>query len=100
MRGAVFYFTKVQEKRANEQFENILYGYDLMGIKCIQIRKSLHLIVATFENGDRWDLLYPSENMKARKFNISYVPHEPDEDKIILVKAITMALPYNGIIYY
>ena len=100
MKGSVIYFTKIQERRANKKFENILYGYDLMGIKCIQIRKSLYSIIATFENGDRWELLCPSENMRGRKFNISYVPRDPDEDKIILVKAMTVAHPYNGIIYY
>ena len=52
MRGTVFYFTKVQEERANEQFDKILYGYDMLGIKCVKFIKCKNRISVYFENGD------------------------------------------------
>lgn len=100
MKGAVFYFTKVQKERANEKFEQILYGYDMLGIKCVKFIKLKEQMSAYFENGDCWKLLLFQENTRADKMNIAYVPREPDPNALMLIKARTTCLPYNGVIHY
>ena len=100
MKGAVFYCTKVQKERANEKFENILYGYDMLDIKCVKFIKLKEQMSAYFENGDCWELLPLRENVRGKKFNIAYVPREPNPDMLLLISACTTLYPYNGIIYY
>lgn len=100
MKGAVFYFTQVQKRRASEEFEKILYGYDMLGIKCVKFIKVKEQMTAHFENGDCWKLLLFQENTRADKMNIAYVPREPDPNALMLIKARTICPPYNGVIYY
>ena len=100
MKGAVFYFTQVQKERADEKFEKILSGYDMLGIKCVKFIKLKEQMSAYFENGDCWKLLLPRENTRADRINIAYVPREPDPNMLMLIQARTTCLPYNGIIYY
>lgn len=100
MRGTVFYFTKVQEKRANEKFDKILYGYDMLGIKCVKFIKCKNHISVYFENGDFWELLQYRENVHAKRVNIAYVPRDPDPNALMLIKTLTTCYPYNGVIYY
>lgn len=100
MRGAVFYFTKVQEERANERFDKILYGYDMLGIKCVKFMKLKEQMSAYFENGDCWELLKFQENVRAKKINIAYVPRDPEPSALMLIKTLTTCYPYNGVIYY
>lgn len=100
MKGAVFYFTQVQKKRADEKFEKILSSYDMLGIKCVKFMKMKEQMSAYFENGDCWKLLLLRENTRADRINIAYVPRDPDPNILMLIQARTTCLPYSGVIYY
>lgn len=100
MKGAVFYFTQVQKKRADEKFERILSGYDMLGIKCVKFMKTKEQMSAYFENGDCWKLLLLRENTRADRINIAYVPRDPDPNILMSIQARTTCLPYSGVIYY
>ena len=102
MKGQVIYFTDEQKQRADIKFEEILMGYDFLSIKCVNMKKTRNSIVAIFDNGDLWELNKYFENIRGKKCNISYIPRESndDHDRLMIVKAMTVAFPYNGIIYY
>lgn len=99
-RSGILFYASPKKKRANEKFEKILQGYDMLGIKCVKFIKLKEQMSAYFENGDCWKLLLFQENTRADKMNIAYVPREPDPNALMLIKARTTCLPYNGVIHY
>lgn len=100
MKGAIIYFTKEQYEWADQKFEHILYNYDMLQIKCIKLIKTKHNIRAMFENGDSWEMFSFNESVRGKKVNISYVPHDTKPEILNIIKAMTVALPFNGIVFY
>ena len=53
-----------------------------------------------FENGDSWEMFSFNESIRGKKINISYVPHNTKPEILNIIKAMTVALPFNGIVFY
>lgn len=100
MKGAIIYFTKEQQERADQKFEHILHNYDILQIKCIKLIKTKQNIRAVFENGDSWEMFSFNENICGKKININYIPNDTKPEILNIIKAMTTALPFNGIVFY
>lgn len=101
MKGIIFFRAdKESYKIAESKFDSFLAGYDALGISVTRLIKNRNEYSVVFANGDRWDLVPFRENIRGRKANLVYAPHDvtPEEQNILI--GCAHALPYTGIIYY
>ena len=101
MKGIIFFRANEENyKIAENKFDSFLAGYDALGISIIKFIKNKNEYSAIFANGDRWDLVLFRENIRGRKANLVYAPHDVTPEEQSILKCCAQALPYADIIYY
>lgn len=99
MKGTIWYYE--DKIKAKKKFDNLIQKYKSIGIEPVRKIESHNSEYVIFPNEDRWDIRKGSDSARGIRANISYVPADmPIEIIHTIIKPVTIALPYNGIIYY
>ena len=87
-----------ERKEAEEQLEKICKDYARLNIQYTRMNQ----FSVTFDNGDRWFIVYARPNARGRRCNVSYIHRHISQDivKDIIVPITFRTPPYHAFYVY
>lgn len=100
MKG-IIWTSKVKYPKAEIKLNDIVLKYEKINISVEKHKKSIGNEMVLFSNGDEWRIVKASDCSRGIRCNISYIDYNIESDIVnTLIIPCTIAMPYQGFLYY